>query len=538
MTDTELKEQMGKEWLKCHEDVEYFIREYCYILHPTKNKIKFSLYGFQSDTLGDFTKFDYNIILKSRQMGCTTLVSCYALWLMLFKPGTIINAISLRQDVAKEICSKLRFSHDALPSFLKAKYVEDNRLSITFENNSRIIANATTDRGTVSYALSLLIVDEAALIEEMSDLWASSQPSLSHGGKAIVMSTPRGTGNWFHSTWVGAEAGTSVFHHRKLPWNLHPEHDEEWRRIEGEKIGNPKEASREYDCNFFTSGDGLLSPEVLKLYKDGCSEPIEKRYNNLWIWERPIPGNRYWIAADTATNYGQDFSTAEVFNIDTMNQAAEIQCRMSTYDFGNFLVELATEYNMASLVAERNGVGESTCQSILAKNYKQFVHCSNDSSRIAFTYDVIADDVEPGFCTTSGNRFNIIDKLERFFREEKLQINSIRLMSEMETFVDNGRGMYKAMSDKYHDDLVLATAIGIWVNDSIYRINTRKLTLTKAAVGAMNTSRSQDKHSSAADTRPLGHDNPFYHKNQPGIKQNYWKMTTKNGTSEDLTWLL
>ena len=35
-------------------------------------------------------------------------------------------------------------------------------------------------------------------------IWAAAVPTLSTGGSAIVNSTPKGLGNFYHSTWVDA----------------------------------------------------------------------------------------------------------------------------------------------------------------------------------------------------------------------------------------------------------------------------------------------------------------------------------------------
>ena len=78
--------------------------------------------------------------------------------------------------------------------------------------------------------MSLLIVDEAAFIRNIEDIWVASQATLSTGGGAIVLSTPNGIGNWFHQTWVDAENGINGFETIKLKWDLHPERDQNWRQ--------------------------------------------------------------------------------------------------------------------------------------------------------------------------------------------------------------------------------------------------------------------------------------------------------------------
>ena len=77
--------------------------------------------------------------------------------------------------------------------------------------------SAASDAGR-SEAVSLLLFDEAAFIDKIGEIWASAQQTLATGGGAIVLSTPYGTGNWFHKTWVSAENNENDFLPIKLPW--------------------------------------------------------------------------------------------------------------------------------------------------------------------------------------------------------------------------------------------------------------------------------------------------------------------------------
>ena len=79
-----LKQAIQREYLECVQSPSHFMKKYCKIQHPTKGKIKFDLYDFQENMLDEFTSNRYNIILKSRQLGISTLSAGYSLWLMLF----------------------------------------------------------------------------------------------------------------------------------------------------------------------------------------------------------------------------------------------------------------------------------------------------------------------------------------------------------------------------------------------------------------------------------------------------------------------
>lgn len=240
MTTSNYKELIKAEYIKCAKDPVYFMKKYCQIQHPQKGKILFQLYDFQEKALKTIAENDYSIILKSRQLGISTLTAGYSLWLMIFHSDKNVLVIATKQEVAKNLVLKVRTMHDLLPSWLKSQCIEDNKLSLRFKNGSQIKAvSAAADAGR-SEALSLLIIDEAAFIDYIDEIWASSQQTLANGGRAIILSTPNGVGNFFHKTWVGAETSENGFTPILLPWTVHPDRNQEWRdkqtRLLGEKM--------------------------------------------------------------------------------------------------------------------------------------------------------------------------------------------------------------------------------------------------------------------------------------------------------------
>lgn len=154
------KELIKEEYKKCLLDPMYFMKKYVKIAHQTRGIIPFELYPFQEETLEAFINNDKNIILKSRQMGISTLVSAYSLWILLFNPGKNVLAISRTQDASKEIVTKVRLAYNHLPSWLKSPLVEDNRLSLKLKNESRIMAASSASDSVRGMAAYLLILDE------------------------------------------------------------------------------------------------------------------------------------------------------------------------------------------------------------------------------------------------------------------------------------------------------------------------------------------------------------------------------------------
>lgn len=155
-----LKDVIRVEYAKCASDPIYFMKKYVKIQHPTRGTLPFDTYPFQDDTLEDFVEYNKNIVLKSRQMGITTLVSAYSLWLMTFHRDKEILCLSITQETSKAIVTKVRFANDNLPSWLKERAVTDNQLSLKLANGSEIKAASSAGTSGRSSALSLLIIDE------------------------------------------------------------------------------------------------------------------------------------------------------------------------------------------------------------------------------------------------------------------------------------------------------------------------------------------------------------------------------------------
>jgi len=73
----------------------------------------------------------------------------------------------------------------------------------------------------------MLVMDEVAFIEHADDIWTGAGLALSAtGGKCVMISTPYGTGNLYHKTWVATEKGENTggikFHPTKVHWSDHP----------------------------------------------------------------------------------------------------------------------------------------------------------------------------------------------------------------------------------------------------------------------------------------------------------------------------
>ena len=92
---SDLKQIIRQEYIKCAKDPVHFMKKYCMIQHPQRGRINFHLYPFQEKVMGLLQDNPYSIILKSRQLGISTLSAGYSLWLIAFYrfSGALAGAI-------------------------------------------------------------------------------------------------------------------------------------------------------------------------------------------------------------------------------------------------------------------------------------------------------------------------------------------------------------------------------------------------------------------------------------------------------------
>ena len=443
---SDLKKIIREEYLKCAQDPAHFMKKYCMIQHPQRGRVNFHLYPFQEKVLHLVRDNNYTIINKSRQLGISTLTAGYSLWLMIFHKDKNVLCIATKQDTAKNMVTKVHFMYDNLPSWLKVNAIENNRLSLRLENGSQIKAVAASGDAGRSEAVSLLLIDEAAFIEQIDEIWASAQQTLATGGGCIALSTPYGTGNWFHRTWTKAESNENEFLPIRLPWYVHPERDQSWRDRQDELLGNPRLAAQECDCDFNTSGDIVFYPEYLEFIEQTTiKEPIEKRGadKNLWIWEPVDYSRSYMVTADVARGDGKDYSAFHIFDIESNIQVGEYKGQIGTKEFGYLLVGIATEYNNALLVIENANIGWSTIQVVIEREYRNLYYSPKSQDVTAETYMrnyANNQSQVPGFTMSMRTRPMIIGKFQEYVSDKSVTVQSKRLLQEMRTFVwKNGR---------------------------------------------------------------------------------------------------
>lgn len=458
---TPSRQSVVAEILKCGKDPTYFMKKYCKIQHQLRGLIPFDTYDFQDDCVKQFQKNRFNIVLKSRQLGLSTVSAAYVVWYAIFKKDKNILVIATKLNTAINFIKKVKTMLDGLPPWLLLTKFEPTKQSIRFDNGSTITAVPTSPDAGRSEALALLIVDEAAFIRDFDEIWTSLYPTLSTGGSAIILSTPNGVGGQYYKLWTEAETGANDFNPIRLPWDVHPEHNQAWFDKETRNL-TKRQIAQEFLCDFVSSGDTFLQPTEFEKLRLLIKQPILKEgpQSGVWIWKNPEQGHKYVISADVSRGDAADYSTFHVIDYESCEVCVEFMGKIPPDRLAELLSTYGRRYNNALICPEQNTFGYFTCVKLRDEGYPSLYYQNNGGD--LFGYKPTDPELVPGFSTQTKTRTQILTKLEESIRNSRLKTYSQRLFDQLQAFIWNGS---KAQASKdAHDDLIMSLAIGVWLS--------------------------------------------------------------------------
>lgn len=478
-----------EEVAKCRLNPFYFIHNYIRITHQMKGDIPFAMYPFQAAIMTGWLRHQATCLLKPRQMGMSTLVAAYLLWMWTFHPNKDLLLVSIKQSTARALMRRVKFMYNHLPDYLKMEVVNGGARGSVGTADMMVGANGSTlemvgstqDAGR-SGSYSLVVFDEAAFQRFADTTFGAAGPAtLNNGGQLIVLSTAFGVGNFFHKTYTGGISGENGFHSQRLKWQHHPDYTQEWHDQQLSLLGRLRTA-QEIDCNFLQSGYNVFDMGKIRAIEDRIRElePDRREDGRLLLYEKPIAGVPYWLSADVASGRARDSSAFSIM-YNQGGKGIEAGCfkgKLGVRDFGNLMMKVGTEYNMATLAPEINAIGEGVMATIQGAYYPNVYHTVSNVLRLGdySDNDRAFSDVM-GWLTTSKTRSEIITGLDDDLSDETLELNNPFFVGEANSFVygannraaamgkGSGRekvGMYEEDSVEtiYSDDSIMAAGIG------------------------------------------------------------------------------
>jgi len=476
-------EKIKEEWIKCANSFPYFAMKYVKIVHPKSGLIRFILYDYQRRVIENYDNHRYNLVSKFRQGGLTTLTTIWLLWRCMFKFDEQIMVMSKSDREAIKAGENVVVALNNLPLWMKPEMLKSNAHEHHFADTGCKLSfwAPAAARGQ---ALTWFIIDEAAFVEKMDLAWRAMFPTISTGGACIAISTPNGIGNWYEETYRGALERRNKFNVIDLDYHENPDYNNpDWVKETHAQLG-PKGWLQEVEKQFLGSGDTYISSDILieLTKKTKGIEPIRKlfpEWNNqyeirnelenenwikgaLHIWGEHIDGREYIMSADVAEGGGDDEndnSCLEVFDQNTMEQVAEFYSnRIPTYMFAQIVDQVGKYYGNALCVVEANGPGLALLNTLQhTLDYENLYY--DDPSKLE----------RPGVKVGPANRIPILDSFHSRLISRSMNINSKRLVYELNTFIHNKQHKRPEAQKGKHDDAIMATSLIAYVLDKQLR---------------------------------------------------------------------
>lgn len=217
------------QWRRFKQHPEEFFQEALWIpsQETDEGKTKFDLYDYQDDDLEKFLTNRFVTVLKSRQIGMSTLVGALAIWRCLFYPGSVVLWISNNQKNADKAIGMIEVMWQSLKPWVKARAPELDADQTSLKEwvfpsgmSSRLRSMAGTATAGASETASIVVLDEFALVDEhiQDSLYRSTEPTTNAGGRLWMLSTARGGHNRFARMFKDAARGENRFEDIFHPW--------------------------------------------------------------------------------------------------------------------------------------------------------------------------------------------------------------------------------------------------------------------------------------------------------------------------------
>ncbi len=459
-----------KEYLKCAQDPVYFTETYMKIINIDEGLVSFKLYDYQKEMLKNFANDRFNIVTTARQAGKSTTTCAFILWYILFHAEKTVALLANKGETAQEILGRIQLAYQHLPKWLQQGVKEWNKRSFELENNSRVIASATSSDNIRGYSINLLFIDESAFIENWDSFFTSVYPTISSGkeSKIILVSTPNGL-NHFYAIWQNA-------HKDGVEWNgytpmfVHytqvPGRDENWKAKTLASMNFDLEKfSQEYECEFLGSSGTLIAGWKLKelVHKNPLTEK-----EGLTQFFLPEKDHIYTMICDVSRGKGLDYSAFQLVDVTSMpyQQACIYRNNAVTpIDYAEVIHRVAKAYNNASVLVEVNDIGEQVSHSLHYDFGYEHVLFTENAGRSGkrITGGFGGKNIDKGIRTTKIVKSIGCSILKLLIEQNQFVVNDIHTIGELATFSKKGTS-YEAEPGK-HDDLVMCLVLFAWLSE-------------------------------------------------------------------------
>lgn len=456
--DDTVTEEQAEELMKCKRDIDYFASTYVYVDNSDYGEMLFSPRNYQQEMLSAYSDNRFIINVAPRQCGKTQSTVVFLLHQTIFFPYVKVGCAAQKQDQAKEILDRYKFSYERLPMWMKPAVKSYNELRVNLTNGSHVEVAATTANTFRGRSKTILYLDEFSHVPEnvIQGFWTSLLPVISGGGKTgktkiFISSTPNGTEGLFAKIYHDAVNNENSFFPLLTDHKQIPGRDEEWRKAMIEDMGSLEKYLQEFECAWISTKGTLIHPMKLEELKP--TNP-KKEIKDLRMFD-DVKFKKLGLAVDVGTGIGKDYSAIQIFDIDTLDQVGEYRNNtLNTLDFTYEFIKIMQKFidegaKEIYYGIENNSIGNTVLSLIQASDDPLF-----EDARIN---QVDQNHKTKGLSTNTKTKMAGCMVFKNLVETDKLKIKSKYLITELKFFVKQGQ-TFKAESGM-NDDLVMSCVI-------------------------------------------------------------------------------
>lgn len=460
--------EMLKHLKKSQQNLLYFAENFFYIISE-KGRHPITLHSFQKKALRQMRDNRFYILLASRQVGKTTMMTIYALWNACFNEDQRILIVANKEGTAIEIFKRVRMAYEELPNWLKPGVTEYGKTSMTLGNGTTIGISTTTGTAARGQSCNVLILDELAFIDEhmVSEFWKSVYPIISSfkKSKIFISSTPNGTENLFYKLYHGAINKTSGWEPGRIDWWEVPGRDETWKEEQIKNLGSQEAFDQEFGCQFLQTGESTIDDELYELMKNSCRDP-EYVFDdgNYLLWNEPDMDHIYTVGVDVSEGVGLDASVIQIMDITDLTNIKQVATyrnnKISPYLFTKKLYEILQHWGNPIAAIERNNCGAQVVDNLANEfGYRNIVTFAPEIK--GRTYNRL------GVVAHTNTKYKGVVNMRYWLTQNKsVSVRDKGLVFELKNFVRYPNGTWKARQGDYNDDRVMSLIWALIVLES------------------------------------------------------------------------
>lgn len=451
------------EIIKCIQDRDYFIENYCKINNVDHGLIPFKPWGYQKKIMNSVADNRYTIVKLPRQAGKTTTVAAIVAWYVIFTPNYKVALLAHKEKQAREILARIKEIFENLPKWLQQGILIYNRTEVEMENGSIVMTAATSSGSIRGMAINLLYLDEFAIIPSklQEEFYTATLPTITSGTttKIVITSTPKGF-NLFYKLWTDSENNKNDYKRIDIHWSETPGRDQKWADEMIRNIGQVQ-FNQEFNTDFLGSSDTLIT--ATKLRSITYIDPVQED-EHLKVFQRPQEKHTYVLSADCSDGVDRDYNTFTVVDVTQIPYRVVATYRNNTLEriaYPDVLYRIGTWYNNAFLVVESNNMGGEVANALFYDLEYENLFTTTKETAGGNSVAEGSSRMRVGINTNVKTKRIGCANLKTLIENDQLFIEDWDILQELARFIKYKKS-YRAEEGE-NDDLVMALVIFAYI---------------------------------------------------------------------------